>query len=181
MATEVIEDRLRIDVRWLARHRYLQPSLEARPFAWRVDGELVAAVNVFTTTEDSIDLAGWWGEASTAGAHVRLERTGLTFGERPWFTCPDCDRRCAWLALDGDTFTCRTCLALPNLRPTLGRAARRRDDLHQARALLNFDAAGRAQRPKGMHARTWARRWERYWRAQEAIAASWAEEKPASA
>ena len=42
---------------------------------------------------------------------VRFAYTDLTYGHRPWFLCPDCNRRCKILYDGGALFRCRKCVS----------------------------------------------------------------------
>lgn len=101
---------------------------------------------------------------------VKLEWTTTAIpGQRPWFTCPCCDRRCLilyrpWEARDA-LFACRKCHALtyPSQRQTryqrLRAAHWRLADALGARSLEGIPA-----RPKGMRQDTYAkqmRRWQK--------------------
>jgi hypothetical protein len=41
---------------------------------------------------------------------VRFAFTDLSYGHRPWFLCPDCNRRCKILYDGGGLFRCRKCV-----------------------------------------------------------------------
>jgi hypothetical protein len=164
---DAVENRLRVDVRQLKRDGYLEPG-RAERFWWRAEGELVGPVTVTAGTVEgghgAVDIIG-----PDFAASVRLTTTPCTFGNRIWFTCPDCERRCAVLLVETGSLTCQQCANAPNLSTTLSRAARKQDELHKARRGLFMDEHDVAHRPKGMRSATWQRRWDRYWRAVEAL------------
>jgi len=105
------------------------------------------------------------GVSMSIREHIAVAWMPCTYGgERAWFTCPGCDRRAGalYLPLTHDRFRCRHCHKLaygsqqvtPEERHWLrSRAIQRR---------LGADGAAiapwhRPTRPKGMHARTYAR------------------------
>jgi hypothetical protein len=160
---------LRLDVRKLARDRYVEPG-GRRSLGWMMQGELAATALICAAT-DAIDIIGGEGEMAGVSASVPLEETvGGTFGgTRKWFLCPRCRQRCAIVYCDGTDFTCRTCIGVPYLSASLGKSAKRQHRLHEARAGLNLNDAGEATRPKGMSIDRWIRRWDRYWAAVEDV------------
>lgn len=89
---------------------------------------------------------------------VELTFTACHFGgDRPWFTCPCCGRRCAILWGRG-RFLCRSChrVAYPSQNESIGSQAMRR--IHEIRAALRVDSSlplDRIRRPRYM-------RYERY-------------------
>jgi hypothetical protein len=164
---DAVENRLRVDVRQLKRDGYLEAGRAAR-FWWRAEGELVGPVTVTAGTVEgghgAVDIIG-----PDFAACVHLTTTPCTFGDRIWFTCPDCERRCAVLLVETGSLTCQQCANAPNLSTTLGRAARKQDELTKARRGLFMDEHDQPHRPKGMRLANWQRRWARYWTAVEAL------------
>ena len=84
---------------------------------------------------------------------VQLTFTACHFGgDRPWFRCPCCDRRCAILWGRG-RFLCRSChrVAYPSQNESIGSQAIRR--IHEIRAALGVEASlpiDRISRPRYM-------------------------------
>src|SRR5665213_3263059 len=90
----------RLDVRQLARDGYLNEGCSKRLW-WNIDGELVGPIAI-TAGSTFVDICNPdpRGGRPRFGASVRLTETYVTYGTRRWFTCPECDRRCALLYID---------------------------------------------------------------------------------
>ncbi len=166
----IVEDFLGVNVHRLARMGYLRPG-EPRRIGWRVDGEFTGWLTV-EATDNLVTFLGDAGDLDRVAEDVKLTRTEVGFGERRWFVCPGCDRRCAVLYVKSRALTCRECVDATYLTSTLGKQARLQDRLHKARAALGMDECGHAVKPRGMHEVTWLRLWQRYWEADEAIVRS---------
>ena len=83
--------------------------------------------------------------------HVRY--TPCRFGgQRPWFECPECRRRCLVLVLHESRLACRLCLHIPYAVQSLGYRARILRRLHELEDSLPYGL-----RPKGMRTRTYER------------------------
>jgi hypothetical protein len=161
-----LDDLARLDVRQLARDRYL--DLWSRKWVgWRQDGQMVASLMV-AAAEGSIDVFGLGTADRKIATTVRLTTVPLTYGNRVYFLCPGCARRCSLIYLD--ELECRLCVARPYLSSTLGTAARKQDRLTKAKIALGLDDHGHAERPAGMHSDTWLKLWSRYWDALAALA-----------
>jgi hypothetical protein len=110
------ESLLSLDVRKLRRHGTLQPGTYA--WGWSRDGEQYASVGIVVQPESlrlEYTRTPSGGESVAFQCTVRLERMPCRFGgERTYFTCPDCGRRCERLfGLDrAGRFACRLCLRL---------------------------------------------------------------------
>ena len=166
-----LDDYQSLDVRQLARDGYLEEGHSKRLW-WRVDGKLVGpiAITAGSTFVDICDPDPPPGR-SRFGASVLLTETSVTYGTRRWFTCPECDRRCALLYVeDTENIVCRVCLGAPYLSATLGKSARLQDRREKARRALFMDAAGQIHKPKGMHLTTWLDRRMKLWAIEEEIA-----------
>lgn len=99
------------------------------------------------------------GEIRMTGTHdgrrldqgIALTRTPCNYGgDRPWFGCPFCSRRCGKLYLGGDGFACRDCYGLRH-------ASTRKDALtrlHLKKNRLTARLGKYEARPRGMHVRT---------------------------
>ena len=90
-----------------------------------------------------------------------LLRTGVHARSRPWFLCPNCDRRAGklYLPLGGRHFLCRRCYDLgyeSQAEEPWWRAERRARKLWQ-RLGGDPDDAFIPPRPKGVHRRTYER------------------------
>jgi len=144
---ETTDDFPAIDVRRWQRDGLLEPG-GWFDWRWTRHGE-PAACAVVSVDEDRVTV----GEAV-----VRLERTPGGFGgERAWFRCPECGRRCCLLYRRSGGFACRQCLGLAYQVEREGRqdrAARRARKIID-RARMDFGRI--AGKPKWM-------RWPTYWR-----------------
>ena len=148
----ICEDMHRIDVRDLARGGILDT------------GNLVTlTLNRVSTETFSIDIRGRGGsvelvyqiDGEPVFESVELDRTPCNYGgQRPWFRCPNCARRCAVL-YGGERFWCRSCHALDyQCQSDNGEwAALRR--VNRVRKRLKTDTLGTPPRPKGMWRRTY--------------------------
>ncbi len=111
-----LDDLRAVDLRYLRRHGMLEPG-RCGTLRWSRAGRETGSVG-FTVDRDALTLTyrtrGHSGEGWTEVVEpVRLSRTAQPFGgERAWFACPGCSRRCAVL-YGGRHFLCRCCVALP--------------------------------------------------------------------
>jgi hypothetical protein len=111
------EHRVSLDVRRLARGSFLAPGM-AYSWQWSRDGEACASVAASTSRAgDRLTLRYRWtpdgGEPANVECQIRLETTPCHYGgERTWFSCPRCGRRCAVAYFAGALFACRKCLNL---------------------------------------------------------------------
>lgn len=93
-------------------------------------------------------------------------------GERPWFTCPCCNRRVGTLLLTNGRFVCRHCGGYcyqTQLEQPTGRHIIRGQRLMQR--IGGLCECDEPDRPKGMHRKTYERL---YARAEAAFDRSWA-------
>jgi hypothetical protein len=91
---------------------------------------------------------------------VPLDWTSCHFGgERPWWHCPSCGRRCAILYLIGsDPFRCRICASLTYTTSQRGDFIRTMRKSVKARKRLGWEIGEPfPMKPRGMHLRTWKR------------------------
>src|SRR3954464_13011929 len=111
-----LDDLRAVDLRYLRRHGMLEPG-RCGTLRWSRAGRETGSGG-FTVDRDALTLTyrtrGHSGEGWTEVVEpVRLSRTAQPFGgERAWFACPGCSRRCAVL-YGGRHFLCRCCVALP--------------------------------------------------------------------
>lgn len=145
---------LRLDVRELHKQGLLRD--EARgSITWMRGGAYSASIGMrFVPWEPALRLDYEFGPQQI---HVR-ETVKLAFtechfgGDRPWFRCPCCDRRCAILWGRG-RFLCRSChgVAYPSQNESIQSKAIRR--IHEIRSALQVDASvpiGGIVRPRYM-------------------------------
>jgi hypothetical protein len=98
------------------------------------------------------------GEATTE--RIGIEWTFCNFGgERPWWTCPHCRRRCAIVYASGPSpFVCRLCASLTYETSQSDAYARANCKVNKRRERLGWErGAPSPPKPKGMHRRTWMR------------------------
>ena len=98
------------------------------------------------------------GEATTEW--IGIEWTFCNFGgERPWWKCPRCDRRCAIVYARGAwPFMCRLCANLTYETSQSDAFTRAISKSNKCRARLGWErGAPFPPKPKGMHRRTWMR------------------------
>lgn len=158
-------DRLRLDVRELARAGHLEQHGARLSLTWSTGANVV-----LYPTPDAVVLAYRWrsdatgGEWRDAAERVPLDWTEPNYGgRRPWWRCPVCGVRVAIL-YGAARFLCRRCsaLAYPSQNENEGDRALRRANKIRARlggrpGMLNAFPP----RPKGMHHATYRRlRWE---------------------
>ena len=111
--------------------------------------------------------------AEEIGERIGIAWTSCNFGgQRPWFVCPDCDRRCGKL-YGGRLFRCRLCVELvygSTRQPEWERLLERAQDIRARLGGSMSTAAPFPLKPKGMHQRTYDRlRWESETMATDAL------------
>lgn len=152
-AKATTDDRLRLDIKALAKAGALEPGARATVQATRgslateaLPGALVLVYRLNGAPRRDV---------------IDLERAPCRFGgSRPWFLCPWCGRRCAGLYASTGGFCCRQCATLnyPATREDPRYRHMRRADKLRARLGWGPGIANpRGGRPKGMHWRTYAR------------------------
>jgi hypothetical protein len=133
---------------------------------WSIGGQSVGGVSVYGG-DDFITLK--YTVAKNDNEPERIEqKINLTYtachlgGSRPWFSCPDCDRRSGVLINAGELFSCRKCCELPyksQMESDTDRAARRIRKVQNR--LGNTDWYNvldvRFPKPLGMHWKTYDR------------------------
>jgi hypothetical protein len=102
------------------------------------------------------------GEWCAVDQPIGIERTPCHYGgNRPWFTCPRCDRRAAILYL-WNVPLCRTCARLvypSQTEDAVARSWRRARKIAKQLGPTDVDAWTLPRRPKGMREATYARLW----------------------
>lgn len=146
------EDFLALDVRQLNAF----DRLRCRSFLWQwlIDGEPVGAVRI---VGDSRGLTLGY-RAQDREVHQRVEFTCTPChlgGQRTWFSCPDCRRRCAVLygVTDFGRFSCRHCMNLAHESEAQDAVGRSWLKQRKLEAQLGPDG----QKPKWMRWPTFAR------------------------
>lgn len=145
---------LRLDVRELYKDGLLWEDARGS-VTWQRGGTDLASIGTrFLPCELALQLDYNFGPHQIpVREKVKLTFTACHFGgDRPWFRCPECNRRCAILWGRG-RFLCRSChrVAYSSQNESIGSLAMRR--IHEIRAALGVEASvqiERIQRPRYM-------------------------------
>ncbi len=148
------EQSLPLDVRAFHRRGILQPgSICSGSWSWMwTNGE--PAGNVGYSFDGKSLRLNFSANGQGKTQSILVTRTGCRFGgSRPWFCCPNCDRRVAVVYHRRGRFACRGCQRIAYLcqsEDAIGRAWRR-----QRKVEAKLGEGG--ERPSGMHATTYER------------------------
>lgn len=157
------EDYRSIDIAGFARKNLLRPGVTGI-WQWHSEGQVTAYINFEVVDNGCMTLdyriRPYGGEWEDVSQTVLLCYTPMHYGgERPWFMCPNCDRRCRKL-YGGSQFYCRKCHGLSYQ----SQRARPEDHLLDRAQALRLRLGGSANmmeqfpaRPRGMHRRTYER------------------------
>jgi hypothetical protein len=154
-----LDDVTRLDIRWLQREGYVPHGPQTVPTTVT---ESIMLVDNFLVLHNGYGL--WGRQDGQPEWHViELAWTPCHYGgQRPWWLCPQCQRRCAVLYVQETRFVCRFCLQLPygSRQETVWqrryrKALKIRKRLGVSGNLL--EALWPWDKPKGMHWRTWER------------------------
>lgn len=150
--TTTIEEVKRIDIRFMRRRGLLKPNWTGTLNWTRSDGAPLGDIRYTCYAERIVfhyryrNGADEWESVDPV---VRFDRTPCNMGgERVWFICPSCYRRCEVLCLAGKYPACRKCYRLPyrsQCSDRIGRLQLRQDKLE---ALLWGDKRKWWRRPK---------------------------------
>ena len=178
-----LDDFRTIEIAYLRRHGLLRPWTWGS-LRWSRAGRETGSIGLRCAGDAvflSYRVTSWRGtEAEDVEERVPLVRTAQPFGgERAWFACPGCSRRCAVL-YGSQRFLCRVCVALPygsQREPAHERLLRRVQGL---RARLGGELYASLDlpfppRPKRMRRTTYRRLRARAVRLERAMAAAAAE------
>ena len=163
-AKATTESRQRIDIRWLKRQNYLWPGYSGS-LSWSNRGEKTGSIG-YRIEKNKMILkyrhkpcdGEWEGVEQT----IFIDQTSCNYGgQRSWFFCPYCSRRCAVIYCCGKYFACRVCCRLtyqtcnetPMDRKT-SKANKLRERIGAKPGAFNHLPIFK---PKGMHQSTWAR------------------------
>src|SRR3954451_14550664 len=118
-----LDDLRGVGLRYLRRHGMLEPG-RGGTLRWSRAGRETGSIGLRCAGDAvllSYRVTSWRGtEAEDVEEHVPLVRTAQPFaGERLWFACPGCGRRCAVL-YGGRRFRCRLCVGGPHRSPRGG-------------------------------------------------------------
>ncbi len=170
------EASLSLDVRRLARLGYLRAGM-SYGWTWRDGyGDVVGTIAVAVPDACRVLLSYRWtpyaGEPQRVCCSVPLCRTRCNYGaSRVWFTCPECDRRCAliYFGAPGGQYGCRRCAVVAYASQSedwIDRLYRKQQKLAKRMAVGADDCIWR--RPKGMHQSTYGRLTEQFFEIEEA-------------
>lgn len=160
------EDLLDLRISDLRKGGLLAPGRRGE-LTWDVGGRPSGSIGIFTG-EGSLELTyerrGSAQEWRSVHEVIALDSTEQHFGgQRPWFVCPSCDRRCAVLYA-GEEFRCRSCLYLTYRSQSDDAHARCLSKARKLRQRLGGSANTPLQlldKPTGMHWRTYNRLYEK--------------------
>jgi len=178
-----LDDLRAVDLRYLRRHGMLEPG-RCGTLRWSRAGRETGSIGLRCSGDAvflSYRVTSWWGtEAEDVKERVPLVRTAQPLGgERLWFACLGCGRRCAVL-YGGCRFRCRLCVGVPygsQREPAHDRLLRR---LQAIRARLGGDeyaslAMPFPEKPKRMRRASYRRLRARAGRLERAMTAAAAE------
>lgn len=152
------ENCLRLDVRALARDSVLSRAAGSS-VRWSRASEEIGSIGVYPQGRSSVRL-GFSCDGQPCAQSIPLRYTPCNIGgERPWFACPVCTRRCAVLYLKASRFACRKCQRVAYASQSEDACGRAWRGQQKVEGKLGPDWA----RPKGMHSRTRERLLERIW------------------
>ena len=148
-----------LDIRQLHRRKLLYPGAG---FSWKWTnnyGEPVGSVNIWVH-EHQVTLSYQWtprgSDPQSVICPIQIARTACTYGgNRSWFLCPRCWRRCAvvYFGAPGGHYSCRRCLRLGYMSEAEGAM----DRLWRKQRKLEKRLGEDYEKPKGMHWRTYER------------------------
>jgi hypothetical protein len=164
-----VETALALDIRALAHAGNLGNSLSVFATTWTHGlSESSVGVTVLNGRRALVSYRDARGEVTTE--HIVFQWTTCNFGgTRPWWTCPQCDRRCAIVYARGAwPFMCRLCANLTYETAQSDASTRAICKSNRRRARLGWELTEPfPPKPKGMHWRTFERLF-----AESAVAAS---------
>lgn len=149
----------RVDVRLWARSGYFD-RVSYFSWGWNRGGEPSGNITV-QSSPDSATLIYRIKDLYRDEWHdkrqvVPVVRTACSYGgDRKWFECPVCQRRCELLYLRAYRFACRKCQRVAYTSQSGGPMDRLMQKAHTLQARIEDG------RPKGMRWRTYQRIWER--------------------
>ncbi|HXW80791.1 MAG TPA: hypothetical protein VEJ84_14910 [Acidimicrobiales bacterium] len=151
---------LKLDIRALARNDNLKPGCRVEvcwPFA-----ALEASVAV--RLDDHVVTIHYRSDGQPRNELVAIAWTFPHYGgRRPWWLCPDCERRCAFMFLVADHLNCRRCAGLTYRSSQLSRSCRTLRRCNKKALQIGwYPGEPFPSKPPRMQVRTWARRVEEY-------------------
>lgn len=154
------EDYRRIDMRTLHLHGFTKMKRQGK-IEWLRNNEVIGEVKIFGGSA-SIELEYTHFDNNEIKSHLNYS-IELSWskchlgGERPWFLCPNCNRRVASLYC-AKVFICRHCLNL-NYKSTrehnFDRSARKANKIRKKMGWEGGILSAIGEKPKGMHHKTY--------------------------
>jgi hypothetical protein len=150
---------LDLDIRALARVTNLRKGsvmFEATWTYWLTDSGV--GITVLDGEHALVSYSNRQGEAITE--RINIEWTPCNYGgARPWWSCPQCNRRCAIVYARGEwPFMCRLCANLTYETAQADAVTRAMTKTNKRLARLGWEYGKPfPPKPKGMHRRTWTR------------------------
>ena len=152
------DDTLPLDIRVLQRSAQLRGNW-SRSVHW-TNGYSKSSVGLTIHDGDFVTISYADGNGGSHFETLDITWTRPNFGgERPWWTCPRCSRRCAIVyALGSNPFVCRFCASLTYVTAQSDRFTRAmRKRLERERRLGWQLGSPFPSKPKGMHWQSWER------------------------
>lgn len=148
---KTVEAALRVDIRYMRRQGMLKPGWGGQ-LSWTKRGKKSGEVN-YTCHSDHLLLNFRFsengGEWQLVKQTINFEHMPCRFGgERLWFLCPHCARRCEVLYASPKLFVCRLCAALPYRSQMLGKLERWIDQRESVEEKLWGKERRRWRKPK---------------------------------
>ena len=158
MGTTTTEEHKRIDIRYLKQLGVLGNYCSGT-LSWSCNGHQSGFID-YSSSPSILTLKyrfRWNGEDwQPVTQQVRFVETPCHYGgNRKWFLCPGCERRCGILYSGGPLFLCRTCYQIPYSSQTKGPIDRMILKKQKLEDKI-FDDTGFRKR-KGMHWSTFKR------------------------
>ena len=172
---QTTESTKRIDIRWLLKKNILSSNCIGSIY-WTYRDEEAGSVS-YSNCEDRIvlnyryrpaDSLNWERVSQT----IYYEKTPCNFGgERKWFSCPNCKRRCSIIYGVAKFFLCRNCYSLPyqsQLQSKVDRLISKKHEVGQE-IFENYRFGDGWKKKKGMHHKTFHSKLETYNQLERAI------------
>ncbi len=172
-SSPVAEHQRQLRITDLRRQGALQPGAFAALSWARPDGSPWGSIGVKALSDNALELhytRTQGDEPEQVREPISLDRTPCNYGgERSWFNCPRCWKRCGVLYCGPQGFICRDCAGLSYRTQRIGDTGRLFARLARLRARLGWPpgvASGTGGKPRGMRWRTF----ERLYQEHEALA-----------
>jgi len=160
-----VERCLSIDIRQLQKQNVLDLKGKILTWNWTKNGENVASIGMIP--KENHLLLTYLANKERITTPIYYEESETGYGERKWFTCPFCSKKCALLYLKGKYFACRKCHGLNYKSSQLsGDMDYYHDQLMKLCKILKVEYDPMDPfppwKPKGMHQKTYEKHAARY-------------------